>query len=381
MTTLLIMTGGGGESEVERMVARCREAITQDTVEKARQVEAIRRIIVSTSSPALARALENRGVEVEPDRPGEPFHFGQRLRELITRYKIEKLFYLGGGSGALLSVEQMARLAETLERAENLLITNNFYSTDFAAWTPAQAILSLSPPATDNQLGWLLGEEAGLKNLSPPRSAATMLDVDTPVDLLTLKMHPGLGPHTRRYLEGLKLDSAHIEAALKLFTDREAQVLVAGRVGAATWAYLEAETACRVRLFAEERGMRADGRLKSGQVRSLLGFYLERVGLERFFATLGHLGEAVFLDSRVIFAHRRLWPSAPDRFYSDLRQPEKIADHFVRRFTETAREAPVPVILGGHSLVSGGLYALVEAAWARGEDLPRRVAPEHWPWR
>lgn len=29
----------------------------------------------------------------------------------------------------------------------------------------------------------------------------------------------------------------------------------------------------------------------------------------------------------------------------------------------------------GHSLVSGGLYALVEAAWASGEDLPRHVEP------
>jgi hypothetical protein len=35
---------------------------------------------------------------------------------------------------------------------------------------------------------------------------------------------------------------------------------------------------------------------------------------------------------------------------------------------------PIPVVLGGHSLVSGGLYVLVEAAWARsGLDIPRLV--------
>jgi hypothetical protein len=33
-------------------------------------------------------------------------------------------------------------------------------------------------------------------------------------------------------------------------------------------------------------------------------------------------------------------------------------------------------VLGGHSLVAGGLYALIEAAWARGEDLPRHVVPQ-----
>ena len=380
MTTLLIMTGGGGESEVEKMVSLCREAITLDTVEKALQIESIERIIVSTSSSALARALEGQGVEIELDSPGEPFHFGRRLVELIHKYRAEKIFYMGGGSGALLSAEQIARIAETIRQAEELLITNNFYSTDFVAWTPAQAIISVPPPATDNTLGWLLGEDVGLKNLSPPRSAATLLDVDTPIDLMVLKHHPDLGPHTRSYLEGLNLDASHIEAALKIFTDREAEVLIAGRVGASTWAYLEVETACHVRIFSEERGMRADGRLGQGKVRSLLGFYLDRVGLERFFSTLAELGDAIFLDSRVLFAHRKLWPKASDRFYSDLRQPEKISDHFVRRFTASALEAPVPVILGGHSLVSGGLYALVEAAWARGQSLPRHVAPAPWDW-
>ena len=121
--------------------------------------------------------------------------------------------------------------------------------------------------------------------------------------------------------------------------------------------------------------MRASGRQARGEALSLLGFYLDEVGLERFFATLAKMSQAVFLDSRVLFAHRRIWPSAPDRFYSDLRQAEKINDPWVRRFTEAAIAAPIPVVLGGHSLVSGGLYALVEAAWARGEDLARHVEP------
>ena len=60
----------------------------------------------------------------------------------------------------------------------------------------------------------------------------------------------------------------------------------------------------------------------------------------------------------------------------NLRQPEKIADPFVRHFTEAAMQAPIPIVLGGHSLVAGGLYALIEAAWARGEDLPRHVVPQ-----
>ena len=121
--------------------------------------------------------------------------------------------------------------------------------------------------------------------------------------------------------------------------------------------------------------MRADGRLSSGQVRSLMGMHMKCVGPERFFRdVVPQLGQAAFLDDRVMWAHLRLWPSASDRFSSDLFQPEHITDPFVRRFTEAAASCPVPVLLGGHSLVTGGLYALVEAAWARsGTNIQRPI--------
>jgi hypothetical protein len=103
---------------------------------------------------------------------------------------------------------------------------------------------------------------------------------------------------------------------------------------------------------------------------------MDAVGLDRTFETLATMAQAIFLDSRVVFAHRGLWPTAADRFHSDLRQPVRISDAFVRALTEAAMAAPVPVIMGGHSLVSGGMYALVEAAWARGHDVPRHVVPQ-----
>jgi hypothetical protein len=121
--------------------------------------------------------------------------------------------------------------------------------------------------------------------------------------------------------------------------------------------------------------MRASGRQARGEVRSLLAYYLDAVGLDRFFETLATMGQALFLDNRTIFAHQGFWPSAAARFYSDLRRPDQIADPFVRSLTAAAMAAPVPVIMGGHSLVSGGMYALIEAAWARGYDVPRHVVP------
>jgi hypothetical protein len=371
---LLIMTGVSQGSEPERMVSLARQAVTRDLVARALAVPELRPVVVSTNSTALAQQLAGLDVRVELDPPGEAFHFGRRLADLIDKYGMARCFYLGGGAGPLLPTAELAEIARTMLAADRLLVTNNFYSSDFAAFTTA-ALWGQPLPDNDNELAWLLGEDAGLPIRELPRNGGSQFDVDTPTDLLTLAVHPGAGPFTKECLADLALETAAIESALPLMLDREATILVAGRVSSATWGYLERETACSTRVLSEERGMRASGRQARGEVRSLLGYYLDAVGLERFFSTLATMGQALFLDSRVLFAHRGLWPSAADRFHSDLRQPGQIEDPFVRDLTEAAMAAPLPVIMGGHSLVSGGIYALVDAAWARGHDVPRHVVP------
>jgi hypothetical protein len=335
-------------------------------------------VVVSTNSEELAQRLSRLPVEVVVDPPDQPFHFGRRLSALIARFGMARCFYMGGGAGPLFPPSGMADVADAMLSADRLLVTNNFYSSDFVAFAPTSVLEEHPLPGSDNELAWLLGEDAGLPIRELPRTAATQFDVDTPVDLLTLSAHPDVGPHTRACLEEMALDTSAIDAALPLMLDRDATILVAGRVGSATWGYMERETACSTRVLSEERGMRASGRQARGEVRSLLGYYLDAVGLERFFEALATMGQAIFLDNRVIFAHRGLWPSAADRFYSDLRQPAQIEDAFVQALTEAAMAAPVPVVMGGHSLVSGGMYALIEAAWARGHDVPRHVVPERY---
>jgi hypothetical protein len=373
----LVMTGVSEGSGPERMVSRARQAVTLDLVTRALTVPSLSPIVVATNSSALARSLAALPVEVDLDGPGEPFHFGQRLAGLIDRYAMDRCFYMGGGAGPLLPASTLASIAENLLSKDQLLITNNFYSSDFVAFGPTSVLAEHALPDSDNELAWLLGEDIGLPIYELPRNGATQFDVDTPMDLLALAVHPNVGSHTRACLDDLALDVTALETALPLILDRDAEILVAGRVGSATWRYMERETACRTRVLSEERGMRASGRQAGGQVRSLLGYYLDAVGLEHFFEALATMGQAVFLDNRVIMAHRGLWPSAADRFHSDLRQPEQIDDPFVRALTEAALDAPVPVIMGGHSLVAGGMYALIEAAWARGHDVPRHVVPQH----
>jgi hypothetical protein len=74
--------------------------------------------------------------------------------------------------------------------------------------------------------------------------------------------------------------------------------------------------------------------------------------------------EAVFFDTRVALAHAGRWPPATDRYASDLGLPEQVADGWLREFTRAAIEAPMPVVLGGHGVVAGDLYGLVEIARA-----------------
>jgi len=90
---------------------------------------------------------------------------------------------------------------------------------------------------------------------------------------------------------------------------------------------------------------------------------LERALSTGAFAYAVLVADATFLDSRVILAHLGLEPSRADRFLSDLGRYEEIEDPFLRQLSEGAARAAIPVALGGHSLVSGGLMALIDHAW------------------
>jgi hypothetical protein len=75
---------------------------------------------------------------------------------------------------------------------------------------------------------------------------------------------------------------------------------------------------------------------------------------------LAELGDAAIVDTRVLLAHRlgvdeRHWPGAEDRFASDLLLVDRIGDPWLRDLTASAREASIPILLGGHSLVGPGI--------------------------
>ncbi|MDO8492007.1 MAG: hypothetical protein Q7T04_08355 [Dehalococcoidia bacterium] len=361
--TLVIFVGGLGGSEAEQLVSRCHQAVALDMLEQALATDAFAGLVLVTDIEEL-RQSAGAGVIVEPS--GSAFHFGRKLRDVIRKYRIERPFYLSRGSLPLLGASQMGDIARKVGQATGVVLTNNVYSADLVAFAPGSAVEKIEPPQTDNPLPRLLRDQAGLPVETLERCVATLFDIDTPTDVLLLALHPGAGRHTRWFLETAALDITRLRQAARLLTDVNAEVVVAGRVGSFVWQRLEQDTACRVRMLAEERGMQADGREDRGEARSILGFYLLEVGIPRFFETLGCLGQAAFIDSRVIFAHLGLAPSRADRFRADLGDWTHIEDPFVREFTQCAQASPIPVVLGGHSLMAGGLLALAEASKSLG---------------
>ena len=377
---LIVMAGGGGETPVEQAVSAACRAAARDTIERALEAGAADHVVVATDRAEWAASLSDLPATIDLDKSRAPFQFGKRLAGVIERHHVRRAFYLGGGSAPLMDGAMLHAIADAVRHGDGLIVTNNIFSSDWAAFAPADvAVRCAGQLRSDNSLGWILSRQGGLTAREWPRSAETQFDLDTPTDLIIAGSRvnqasrlqpvsspakastPTIGPHLSAHVASLGWDDAYLRAARQALMTPAKQVIIAGRVPQSTWAYLESRTLCWMRVFSEERGMRASGRLADGLVRSLLADYFELVGLERFFAEMSELADAMFLDSRVILAARKrgAWPSPADRFNSDLRRPDEIADPFLRDFTAAALAAPIPIVLGGHSLVSGGLLALL----------------------
>jgi len=361
---LVVFFGGMGGSPIEDLLAGALAEAALDLLDEALATGAFSRALLVTDTDRLDGRLPP-GVEI--DRDEGTFHFGRRLRDVVAKRSVRRPVYVGAGSVPLLRGSDLAAVARQLAQTESIVISNNYFSADLVAFAPGDALDRIDLPAGDNFLPRLLHDQAGLESQPLPRSSATQFNIDSPADLALLKLCGGAGSKLTAHLETLDLPVGPYRALERFLVDPTAEVLLAGRVGSQVWSYLERETACRIRLYSEERGMQAAGRDASGAARSLLAFHLLDVGVERFFAHLAELAGCVCIDTRPLLAHLGVEASRADRFWSDLGCAGEIDDPFLREFTAAAAEARVPVILGGHSLVSGGLLLVTEHAW-REED-------------
>lgn len=358
--TLVVFLGGMGGSPIEDAVHAARRAATFDTIETARRAE-IEEAIVLTDDPGLTTDLP--GVEIIVD-PGE-HHFGTKLAQIVRERSLRSVIYLGGASVPLLTEAGFAEIVSRL--LVSTAVTNNRFSSDLIAWnTDAAGLNIVERVGRDNSLARAL-QESGVEMSELPRNIETMMDIDGPTDLAVFALTGLGGPRLQAAVQHTDVDLEPYRRLLPIFTDRNAELVVSGRISSQVWQYLEGETACRVRVFAEERGMEADGRVEAGRVRSLAGLIIDEAGISRFIEALAELGDAAIIDTRVLLAHKRIEATRSDRFLSDARRSAEIGEPFLRELTEAAVAAPLPVLLGGHSLVAGSLLALNQFAWEQSE--------------
>jgi hypothetical protein len=335
----------------------------------------------------LAERLGAQGAAVAPLLPitipeGEAFHWGRwfaaAARDALGAGAVDAVGYAGAGSLALVAD---ATLDDLLSPVAGEVVANNRWSADafVVAGDLPLALGTLEACPTDNAAVRAL-EAAGFGVRDLSATAWSRFDVDTPLDLALFRVATSLAEGRRpaeavsRFLAmaqlpgGRGLAVPRLEELGAVVRDRGAELVVAGRLPAATLAFLETQTACRVRAFVEERGMRSAR--DTGRPRSLLAALMARSSPADLVAELAALGDAVVLDSRVVMAavgasaDAAAWPPEEDRFASDFGDAGRIGTAWLGELTAAAAAASVPVLLGGHALVSDGMRILVGAAWA-----------------
>ena len=392
--TLVIFQGGArlSDTPLESYVLEAQTAATLDLLSLAAESDAFERALLVTEDPMLVGEAEKLSgvLSLTIERGGEPFHFGEALRRVCEVHRLERVVYAGGASLPLATRWLLRELAVPVSGEGECVVANSLFSADFVAFYPAGALARIPLPAADNNLAWLLHYTAGLPFAPTPRTIASQFDIDTPPDLAVLNRAyeskgdwagsnyastmSAVGKRLGRVLERVPAMvprlAEKLGQAYEVMATRRAQVLLAGRVSAWVWRRLEVNLPCQTRVLSEERGLQASGREARGEARSLLGLLIDALGVEGLVNALEETCDAAFLDTRVLFAHRRLLVSRADRFYSDALQPDKVSHPWVRQLTAALMSARIPIVLGGHSLVAGGIWALSERIRASPSDAP-----------
>ncbi len=315
------------------------------------------------------------GARSLPEESGS-FHFGEALARLIADQDFIRLAYFGGASAPLATA---ASFLSWRALADNLppdgALVNNLHSTDWAILNDARRLLPLADRLlSDNSIGWVLREEGGAFVEEPPPTTASRTDFDTPSDLGMILGHPALGASLRATLdlipEGLR---GRVDRLGEVLRTPAASVALIGRVSENTWHELNRRTQVWARIYAEERGMRASGRQQRGEVRSLIADMLEASGPAAFIRRMESMVQAIVWDTRVWMAQRPdRWPTAGDRMAADLGWVEDVEDDGLRQLTEAIEGSQIPIVTGGHGVVSGSLMAFLETLFPdHGAPSPR----------
>ena len=314
--------------------------------------------------------------------------FGTRLRRLVRDHGTGGIVVLGAGSMPLASDEDRRLFVEAARASEPSALANNAYSADaLAIACAADAVRDLPDDLTsDNALPRWLAEVAAVPVRDVRARRDLAFDIDSPLDVVLLAAADRAAAGDPGDLPSLPdRDVAAVRERLialrALARDPAAELLLAGRIGSADLRAIEQGSRARTRVLIEERGLRTAalaaqrGQPNRRPPRSLLARLLEREGPDRLGELVADHADGALIDSRVLLAARTGadesgWPSAEDRFASDLLRPELVGDPWLRDLTAATAEAPVPILLGAHTLVGPGAVLALGVPFAHDGAAP-----------
>lgn len=404
----VVLSGGYGAAESGKLRAmnEVRRAMCLDLVERLTAVEGVRAVLVS-DQPELLGAAEKLGARGRLSQ--RPFFWLEEVQaavraELCDRQ--EAVLVMGGGAAPLLQEADVRRLRELAETSAStsasaesggawpepgVVWQNNRLSPDLVLVPRGEHVFRVSACANDNEFGHALETQAGLEMRLLPQEVAFGFDVDTPFDALLAAESVRAGRRLREAAGRIEHRVPLRQVVELLRGGGYPDVAMIGRVHPVLAERFSQAVGMRLRVYSEERGMKALGRIARGEARSLIGAYGEAVGWQAFFRELSETAQAAFVDTRVLFAHRQgrvlresggtaagaageeFGLSEQDRFFADLGLYEEVADPWLREFAEAAAEAPIPVLMGGQSLVAGGLRLLQEMILPGEGHLPKHL--------
>jgi hypothetical protein len=365
----VIFEGGIDTSPLEHELREARKILTLELMAKCKKTDRIQQTVLVTDHVDLISQVPTYSAIAYQTSDDVPFHFGRTLLSVCEAYGFEKVLTFSGASAPLMTEAELEQIVDLLESSEDTVIANNPQSADIIAFSPACVLKQIALPAIDNPMPWILREEGKLHLVLLPVTAGYNFDLDTPLDLVYLSLHPACPQAVRSSAGKWQRAADRVAAAGQILATPNAEILLSGRIGPWIMAHINEHVRCRLRVVSEERGMKALGRAENNEVYSIFGKLIDTMGLEGFFRYLEDYCDAAFIDTRVLFGHWHLQLDNDDRFFSDLGEYERIKNPMIQELTRQALNCAVPVVLGGHSIVAGGMMVLIDT-------IMQKMAPE-----
>jgi hypothetical protein len=304
---------------------------------------------------------------------GGPFHFGDTLRSIVNRFSLERVLVFAGASAPLYYPDIWHFYERLLTNRTNVVLENNPGSADVIGFHPGAAVNEIDPPEIDNHLGRRL-REVGLKRILIPNTSELHFDIDVPTDVAVLRQigSERVGPRTREVLSQPIFENKSLDRFVERLRSEENRptLCMAGRIETSTLQFYRANFPMRMHCLMEGRGLRY--LVDQGEtVVTPTSTIVREKGFEGLFRVLTAGIEFLVLDWRPMMVGLNQHFAQEERFRADLLHVDHVKSPLLQQFAAAAVAQDKEIILGGHSLVSGGL-------WQLGREILKQEGKQEW---